>query len=944
MTISFDPNILISWYQAKAGLAGLTAGATAANGGVSSQAAAKIPTAPWNNPSQTPKDSALVNSALGGDAFINERAAKIDVPNADADYKRLFAINQGLLTLQALANTAQDPTTSQFELPGIKQAFARGLGEITNYVETTKFDEFRLTSGTPTSTETSTAAFADLNNDSYTTPILATGSSTDAVAAFQGTVQWNLDVKKADGSTVTVNFDLANMGSTTRSMSNVANYINGQLTTAGVGARFSIVSSQTAAQTETVGGVTTTIAPAQTQWAFQITGTADEQLTFSAPTTAPGIYVAQTAGNPALETTTTSVDSTTGQASTNTTTSDDTQQQMLKLEAGGADAAIRPNDTNYASGQVFNEKLPDGVSSVGKTVAGADGSVYVLANATGPVNGQAIKGSQDAVLLKYDSAGNLIYTRTLGAGGSANGVSLAVSATGQVAIAGSVTGELDNGDSGADPTLSDSFVTLYDNQGNEVWTARDGADQADTAQAVAFDAGGNVYVAGQTQGSIGGQAGVGGLDSYVRAYNANGDVVATRQFGSTSDDSVGGMVVDGSTLYVAGKDGTNGVVRSFDITTPGAMALTGTRDLGSLAGGVIGGIGVDGSGNLLIGGSAGANLNVGNTTAARSAALDAFGAQISENLSSTATDAIAYYGGSGADTVTAATVAGGEVWVAGMTKTDLPGLTAVGTQDGFVAGLNVAAGTVSYATRFSARDSMDAPESIAVDATGGSALDRLGLPKGTITADTSQLVTSATSARAGDSFQIKVGAGSPVTVTIAADDTLDTLTQKIQLAGLFDVNVQSMFTGAGKTLELKPASTNTTFELLPGPQGRDALQALGLTPGLVRNTIVDPKKGVIPADKGTQTYGLRLPSQLDLNSPTDIKAALSAITNAVTTTRAIYADLKQAANPQSKQAQTGTVPAYLQAQIADYQAALDRLTGGQSSDSGSSSSLVSLFG
>jgi hypothetical protein len=939
VTISFDPNILIGWYQAKAGLAGA---AGAVQTAASAAAAAKIPTAPWNKPGQTPKDSTLVDSALGGDAFVNERAAKVDVANADADYKRLFAINQGLLTLQALANAAKDPTTSQFQLPGIKQAFARGLSEIASYVETTKFDEFRLTPGTPTSSQTSTAAFPGTGAGTYTTAVLATGSSADPVAAFQGTVQFDMAVRKPDGSTVTVNFDLAEMGATPRSMSGVAAYINGKLQAAGSAVRFSTVSSQSKAETVTVGGVTSTIRPAQTQWAFEITGATDAQLSFSAPATAPAIYLAQTAGDPELETTATTTSN--GVTSTKTTTTDDTQQQFLKLEGAGApDAMVRPNDANRAPGQVFAQALPDGVSAVRKTVTGSDGSVYMLADATGPVNGQGIKGAQDAVLLKYDPAGELVYTRTLGAGGSASGLALAVSATGQVAIAGSVTGELDAGYSGSDPALSDSFVTLYDASGEELWSARDGADQADTAQAVAFDAAGNVYVAGQTTGSIGGQASVGAKDSYVRAYNANGNVVATRQFGSTSDDSVGAMVVDGSTLYVAGKDGANGVVRSFDVTTPSQMALTGSRDLGSLGGGTIAGLGVDGSGNLLIGGSAGSALAVGNVTAARSAALDAFGARISATLGSTTSDAIAYYGGSGADTVTAATVANGQVWVAGTTKTDLPGLAAVGTQDGFVAGLDVAAGAVTYAQRFSGQDRMAAPESLAVDVSGASALDRLGLPKGAITVDSSPLVTSATAARAGDSFQIKVGSSSPTTVTIAADDTLTTLTQKIQRAGLFDIDVNAMFTGAGKTLNLKPDTSRVTFELLPGPTGRDALAALGLTPGIVRNTVLDPKKGIQPADKGTQIYGLRLPSDLTLSTPDAIEAALTAIGNAVTTTRAIYADLRQAANPQKPQVQAGAVPAYLQAQIADYTAALNRLTAGQDSGGGPTS-LVSLLG
>lgn len=937
MTIGFDPNILLGWYQAKSNLASAMAGGSALAQGA---AAAKIPTAPWNNPAAAPKDGTLVTQALAGAPFINERAAKVDVPTADPDYKRLFAINSGLLSLQALANAAKDSSTSRFELPAIQQAFQRGLSEITAYVQATKFDEFRLTPGIATSNEQTSTGAPDPQS-TYTTPVLMTGSSADAVPAFQGTVQFAANVKKANGTVVTVNFDLSQMGSTTRSMSNVAAYMNSQLQAAGVGVRVSTTMSQTAPQTVTVAGVTTTIAPAQTQWAFSINGLQTEQVTFSAPTTQAAVYVAQAAGDPALPAPPPSP--TSGSTTTSTpTTVNDQQQQVLKLEAGGGpDAAVRPGESPYTPGEVFGEKLPDGVGAVHASTVGADGSVYLLADATGTVNGQQIKGPQDAVLLKYDSAGTLVYTRTLGAAQSASGMSLAVSATGQVAIAGSVTGELDNGDSGANPTQSDSFVTVFDNQGQELWTQRQGSDTGnDTAKAVAFDASGNVYVAGDTQGSIGGGTSVGGQDGYLRAYSSTGVALSAQQFGTTGTDSVAGIVVSGSTVYVAGQDGAQATVRSIDATNPRQMAITATRSLGS---GTINGIGLDGSGNLLIGGSTGGALTVGNVTAASSGGIDAFGAQISTNLTSTASDAVAYYGGSGTDQVTAATVAGGQVWVTGTTNSStLGGQSSLGKQDGFVAALSVGTGAVTYSQRFTAKDSIDAPETIAVDATGGSALDKLGLPKGTVGFDTSQLVTSATSARAGDSFQIKVGNGPASTITIAADDTFSTLASKIRSAGLFEVNVGTFDNGQQTQITLKADSDRVTFQLIAGPQGRDALSALGLQAALVRNTIVDKTKGVIPADKGTQTYGLHLPSTLDLNSSADIGKALSSLTNAITTVRAIYADLRQAAAPKTASTAGGTVPAYLQNQIADYQAALDRLTAGQSASSGSS--LVSLFG
>ncbi|THD82680.1 MAG: hypothetical protein E7812_00970 [Phenylobacterium sp.] len=959
MTIGFDPNILLSWYQAKTSQAVAALGNSAANSSATSTTAAAVPDAPWASGTAQPTQNSLVTAALSGQKFINESAAQVDVSNANADYKKLFAVNQGLQMLQALATAANDPSTSQFQLPAIKAAFQRGMTELSSYLGTTTFDEFRLTEGTVTSSETSSAVIPKvdpiagtvLGSDTYTTAPIAANSTSAPVAAFQGNVQFSATIQKVNGGSATVNFNLADMGSTPRTMSTVAAYMNTQLTAAGVATRVSVATTTTAAQTMTIGGVVTTIAPAQDQYAFSFSGLQAGSVTFSAPTTQAAVYVSSTAGNPALPS---SSSSTATSTPTTPATTDDTHQQLMKLEAGdGSDAAHRPNDTNYTAGQVFSEQLPAGVSNVAATTTGADGSVYMLADATGTVNGQPIKGNQDAVLLKYDSAGNIVYTRTLGAGTTASGMSLAVSATGQVAIAGSVTGDLNVGDSGVDPTVSQSFTTLYDNQGNEVWSQRQGASGADQATAVAFDGSGNVYVAGQTQGSIAGGASAGGQDGYLTAYDANGKVLSTKQFGSSADDSVSGIVVSNNTVYVAGQDGSSGMVRSFDVTNPKQMTLTGSRNLGTLGGGSVDAIGLDGTGNLLIGGGTAANLNVGNTTSARGGQMDGFGAQISTNLASTASDAVAYYGGAGSDKVTGATVAGGQVWLTGTTQTTLPGgLTPLGQQDGFVAGLNVGAGAVTYARRFTSTDQMDVPESIAVDASGGSALDRLGLPTGTIQSDTSPLITSATSARAGDSFQIQAGNFPARTITIDPTETVATLTQKIRNAGFFDINVQQVDSGDGVKLELTPETTTETFNLISGPSGHDALTALGLKAGMVRATVVDPTKGVVPADKGAQTYGLRLPANLDLNSTADINSALTALGNAITTTQSIYADLKTAATPPdpTAAASSGTVPAYLTNQIANYQAALDRLTGGQSSSSSPSSStdpnasLLSLFG
>ena len=135
-----------------------------------------------------------------------------------------------------------------------------------------------------------------------------------------------------------------------------------------------------------------------------------------------------------------------------------------------------------------------------------DGSIWVVADLTQGAANQPIKGARDVALLKYDSAGNLMQTKLLGAASTANGFSIAVDADGRVAVAGSVTGALEPGKSGDAANTADSFVTVFDNDGKELWTQRRGARAADEATEVSFGADGMVYVAGRSKSAMPGQA------------------------------------------------------------------------------------------------------------------------------------------------------------------------------------------------------------------------------------------------------------------------------------------------------------------------------------------------------------------------------------------------------------------------------------------------------
>ena len=136
-------------------------------------------------------------------------------------------------------------------------------------------------------------------------------------------------------------------------------------------------------------------------------------------------------------------------------------------------------------------------------------------------------------------------------------------------------------------------------------------------------------------------------------------------------------------------------------------------------------------------------------------------------------------------------------------------------------------------------------------------------------------------------------------------------------------------------LQIKPLNNRTQIELSSGPQGRDALSSLGMTEALVTSDAItakstapgSQKNGALTAtNKLKGYYALAMPSSLNLGSSNDIKQSQSALQLALSTVRTIYNDMTTA--PVASSSSGGSVPKYLTDRIAQYQAALSRLSGG----------------
>jgi hypothetical protein len=100
----------------------------------------------------------------------------------------------------------------------------------------------------------------------------------------------------------------------------------------------------------------------------------------------------------------------------------------------------------------------------------------------------------------------------------------------------------------------DAFVRGYDASGTELWTRQFGTFDWEYVSSVAVDDASNVYFAGETFGELPGQTAPGQMDAFVGEYDALGEELWMKQFGTPDFDRALGVAVDSSgNVYVGGE-------------------------------------------------------------------------------------------------------------------------------------------------------------------------------------------------------------------------------------------------------------------------------------------------------------------------------------------------------------------------------------------------------
>jgi hypothetical protein len=158
-------------------------------------------------------------------------------------------------------------------------------------------------------------------------------------------------------------------------------------------------------------------------------------------------------------------------------------------------------------------------------------------------------GSDDAFMAKFSPEGTPLWARKFGGADSDTAYDIAVTSSGNLLVTGSFKGTV----TAADETFTskgneDIFLLMLNQEGDLVWSKQFGERYRDFGQRVAVDSRDQIVLLGTFSGQVGfgGQplTSEGNQDLVVAKYDASGEHIWSRRFGSVFDELGLGLAVD----------------------------------------------------------------------------------------------------------------------------------------------------------------------------------------------------------------------------------------------------------------------------------------------------------------------------------------------------------------------------------------------------------------
>jgi hypothetical protein len=944
--------------------------------------------APWQVDSEEQSLNERIREVRELTQFIDLDDSDLEAVKDDPDSQATFAVFKALERLRVLAEYASEDSTSTSSLERLDELFQSGLDEVRDYISTAELEKLELFLGDKEyNTEASTRG--GKNGTEFNTS-LVTSDPNEAIAGLTGTEVCTVSITK-NGETDDIEIDLSGI-SGPLSLNNIADHINAQIEALTAlddegeeyikhGTRFDVRRDGTSGR-----------------YGLQIEGTLTEEVKLSAASAEPTLYVAsavsQLDDEYAVTSRITELNNLSGTITVDDTTSfaaidyeataikelvDDTEDEELdenikslrdKFLADSAEEVAAASDDDDDSDDddldTDNESSLTNVNSdykvnadttAGRVAVDSEGGIYVVGTSQGSFGHQLNAASdQDVFLTKFDSEGNVVFSRLLGASDSAKVHGITVDSDDNVIIVGETNSALTENDIvDADETLNtgDAYVVKYSKNGDEQFRYQLDTYGASSAYSVAVDSNNDIYVGGYTRSAISSTSGFsGGQDALILKLSGDsGKLTDSNVFGSSDNEVIKGIAVDADdNLVVATESDGNAVV--YRIDGADLSSQTASVDLGSLgAGGAINSIAIHATNNqvYIAGKTSNSNLNASGAATVNETAQGGFEGFVSGfSYSGTSTlnaDFTTYLSSAGADYIADVVVQDQVVYVAGSATDTIGGENAAGATDAFVARLDGASGALEDVEVYGEGLARSNVGGLAFTTQGDSVLETLGLPTGTIAIDETLDVQTQTSARVGDFFYVSIDGGTKKKIELEDGDTFDDLKRKLRIAGFGKMEVDVTTTSEGDKLKISALDDGVSIDLLPGTGGQDLLERIGLDAGrlLPKNEVFDlgDDEDIPPEEDLGGVFSLGLGGALHIRDKATAKYVLGLLDSAIGTTQRAFRSLTfdpiKAQLLADSSNSGGEVPPHLQNQIANFQTGLARL------QSGSSSPALNLF-
>ncbi len=183
---------------------------------------------------------------------------------------------------------------------------------------------------------------------------------------------------------------------------------------------------------------------------------------------------------------------------------------------------------------------------------------FILPNGLWTISAFAVKEGYDDSIVnssqflieKIGFVGEYSFVRNIGSTSYDGAMAVALDSEGNIYLAGYTEGGTIEGQNHIGGL--DILIAKYNNAGVVQWTIIDGTDKDEVVLGIAIDSSDNIYVTGYTYGSFGG-TNKGDRDFFIAKYSKTGVKQWVKNYGTKAEDSANAIALDNSgNIYVAG--------------------------------------------------------------------------------------------------------------------------------------------------------------------------------------------------------------------------------------------------------------------------------------------------------------------------------------------------------------------------------------------------------